>query len=257
MYYDLCMNYNKTFPISKSAELCELIASAICDEYKFLTINIIKKGIINNSISIEDNFFDIDLKSLYNTFSIKFINSDNLIDLDEIKILKRLTLEISDAKEIFQLSNPIQYFKYFDILAVLPKNEKMFEACLNELNIDLIQINFEEKINFPLKKHQINTAIEKNMFFEIIYSDFIKQDNKRSIFISNVLLLLEVTKGKNIIISSGAESFYDHRSPYDVITIFETIFNIKDAKRMISDNCESLILKSIQRKFYKTVIKID
>ncbi len=97
------------------------------------------------------------------------------------------------------------------------------------------------------------------MFFEITYDDFIKNDSRRSTFISNVLLLLDVTKGKNIIINSGANNFYSHRSPYDIITIFETIFELDSdlVQKMISENCEKVILKSIQRKYYKTVITID
>ena len=49
-----------------------------------------------------------------------------------------------------------------------------------------------------------------------------------------------------------------HRSPFDVITIFETIFDIKNniVKPMISDNCLKVILKSHQRKFFKTTIDV-
>lgn len=135
----------------------------------------------------------------------------------------------------------------------------MFEAACGDVNVDIITINHEERINYALKKSLILTAIDRSMFFEITYDDFIRDDNRRSNFISNVLLLLDVTKGKNIIISSSADSFYYHRSPYDIITIFETIFeiNTNDVKVMLSENCEKIILKSIQRKYFKTVITID
>ena len=50
-----------------------------------------------------------------------------------------------------------------------------------------------------------------------------------------------------------------HRSPYDVITIFETIFDIKNniIKNMICENCQKVILKSHQRKFFKTTVDVN
>ena len=228
------------------------------DNYNVFGINVTRKGTLNNNdISI---FKDFDLNTMYKTYSLKFLNAPNIneLDLSKIKFLKRLTIEISDSKDIFQFNNPNQAMKSYDILAVMPMNEKMFDLVCGDVNADIITINQEEKINFALKKSLILNAINKNVYFEIVYNDFIKDDNRRSVFISNVLLLLDVTKGKNLIISSSSSELFYHRSPYDIITIFETIFECKTdiVKRMISENCEKIILKSIQRKFYKTVISI-
>jgi ribonuclease P/MRP protein subunit RPP1 len=112
-----------------------------------------------------------------------------------------------------------------------------------------------------LKKTQINAAIERGMFFEIVYGNLIKDSgnsSKRSLFISNVLLLLDVTKGKNVIISSGVNNFYQHRSPYDIMIIFDTIFEVNKStlNKMLNNNCEKVILKSIQRKYFKTVLNL-
>jgi ribonuclease P/MRP protein subunit RPP1 len=107
----------------------------------------------------------------------------------------------------------------YDLLAIRPKNEKMFDAVCKDIAADIITIPYEDKINFLLKKTQVNEAIDKGTFFEINYGEFIKDNSKRSNFISNVLMLLDVTKGKNLIISSGVNSFLHHRSPYDLITM--------------------------------------
>jgi ribonuclease P/MRP protein subunit RPP1 len=220
---------------------------------------VFRKGTIsNNDTSV---FKEPDLETLYKGHCLKFINTPNIniIDLKTIKFLKRLTVEISDSRELYQFTNSNNAIKSYDILSILPRNEKMFDAACGDVNVDIISINHEEKINFALKKSLILTAIDRNMFFEITYNDFIENDNSRATFISNVMLLLDVTKGKNIIISSGSNSFYSHRSPYDIMTIFETIFelNVDELKKMISENCEKVILKSIQRKYFKTVITID
>ena len=92
-------------------------------------------------------------------------------------------------------------------------------ACDKLMNFDIITIPYEDKINFNLKKKIIRSAIDNGVFFEICYSDFIRDNAKRSNFIANVLSILEVTKGKNLILSSGSDNLIFHRSPYDIISM--------------------------------------
>lgn len=263
MYYDLCLNYENpgNIQIEKYQEFCELLTSAICDGYSLFAINITKKGALSNS---EINpYKNLDLKLIFQTYSLKFLNSSNLnsnfVDWESIKQLSRITIQISDSKDLYQFSNPTNALKSYDIIAATPINEKMFDLCCSDINVDIICLNLEEKFNFAIKKHLILSALDRNTFFEIIYENFINDTTKRSIFISNVLLLLEVTKGRNIIISSGASNYFEHRSPYDIITIFETIFELKTdiVKKMLSENCEKVILKSVQRKYFKTVVDLE
>jgi ribonuclease P/MRP protein subunit RPP1 len=122
----------------------------------------------------------------------------------------------------------------------------MFDQSCGDLNVDIVSVPLEEKINFNLKKNLIRAAINKGIFFEISYCEFIKDMNKRTVFISNVLSLLDVTKGKNLILSSGCDNFIYHRSPYDIIMMFQTIFDLKKefVQDLISKNCENAYLKS-------------
>jgi RNase P/RNase MRP subunit p30 len=263
MYYDLCLNYENQGNLSKElwGNLCELLTSAICDNYKIFAINTKRKGNVSSNDTCKLKEFNI--KQIFQTNSLKFLNSSNIdtnfIEWDNIKILSRLTVFVNDSKDIYQFSNPNNALKSYDILAVSPLNEKMFDQCLSDLNVDIISLNFEEKINFSVKKHSIQSAIDRATFFEILYSDFIKDNTKRGIFIANLLMLFEVTKGRNIIISSGGETYYEQRSPYDIITIFETIFGLDNytIKKMISENCEKVLLKSVQRKYFKTVLNLE
>jgi ribonuclease P/MRP protein subunit RPP1 len=229
------------------------------DGYNIFAINVNKGGILGaNDVN---SFKEFDLKTMYENYSIKFINSveNNFIEWDKIKLFSRVTLDLTKVDQKHQLANPNKALESYDIIAVLPRNETLFDAACKDLDIDIISINFEEKMNFALKKTAILNAIKRGVFFEIIYNEFIKDDNKRSIFISNVMLLLDVTKGENVVISSGSNSFFYHRSPYDIITIFETIFDVKkdNMQKLISANCERLIIKALQRKYYKTVITLD
>jgi len=258
MYYDLCINaeYKERY-----SDFCELITSALCDKYQIFAVNTNRKGTVN--VNDTNNFKWIDIKLIFQNYSLKFLNSSNIdqkfMDWDKIKILTKLTVEATDSKDFYQFSNPNNALKSYDLLAVKPIGEKMFEMCLNDLAVDIITLNLDEKFNFSVKKHLIQSAIGKNVFFEILYSDFIKDNTKRSIFISNVLQLFEVTKGKNIIISSGADNYFDHRSPFDITTLFETIFEMKTdlIKKMVSENCEKVLIKAVQRKYFKTTTDVS
>ena len=63
------------------------------------------------------------------------------------------------------------------------------------------------------KKKLLQTAADKGMFFEIEYGKFIIDNESRSNFISNFILLNQVLKGKNLIVSSGAENIFMQRNP--------------------------------------------
>ena len=93
----------------------------------------------------------------------------------------------------------------------------MFDLSCGDLNVDIVTVPLEAKINFILKKNSIRAGINRGIFFEINYAEFIKDTTKRSVFISNVLSIIDVTKGKNLIISSCSQEYLYHRSPYDIL----------------------------------------
>ena len=259
-YCDLCLNKKDE---TNSLNFNELISCAILDNYQILSINQNRKGIIpeeknpkNNNILNKEL-----LQELYTKNSQKFLNvqKKELINWDKIKVYNRLTIDISEQKEIFQLTKQNNFLKSFDILAIRPKNDKILENCLTtEINCDIINIDLYEKFTFMPKKKLFQSAIDKGIFFEVEYGKFITDNESRSNFISNFILLNDILKGKNLIISSGAENLFMQRNPEDVITILETIFDMKKhiAFKMITENPIKAILKSKQRKLYKTTLGI-
>jgi RNase P/RNase MRP subunit p30 len=262
-YCDLCLTKKDE---ASNVHFNELISCAILDNYQIISINQTRKGIIpeekKTNINNNNNKINKELiQELYTKNSLKFLNvqKKDLINWDKIKIFNRLTIEISEQKEIFQLTKPNNYLKSFDILAVRPKNDKILESCLtSELNCDIIAIDLYEKFSFMSKKKLFQTAADKGMFFEIEYGKFITDNESRSNFISNFILLNQVLKGNNLIISSGAENVFMQRNPEDIIIILETIFDIKKhmAYKMITENPIKALLKSKQRKLFKTTLGI-
>ena len=284
-YCDLCLNKKDE---TNSLNFNELLSCSILDNYQILSINQTMKGIVpegknqNNNNILNKKL----IQELYTKNSLKFLNvqKKDLINWDKIKVFNRLTIEISEQKEMFQLTKPNNFVKNFDILAIKPKNDKILESCLmaelncdiitidlyekfsfmpkkkllQTANCDIITIDLYEKFSFMPKKKLLQTAADKGMFFEIEYGKFIIDNESRSNFISNFILLNQVLKGKNLIVSSGAENIFMQRNPEDIIIILETIFDIKKhmAYKMVTENPIKAVLRSKQRKLFKTTLDI-
>ncbi|XP_078422112.1 ribonuclease P protein subunit p30 isoform X2 [Cetorhinus maximus] len=142
-----------------------------------------------------------------------------------IKIVTRLTVIVSDASHCNDLV-----------------------ACMT-LDIDLICINVIEKQSYHFRRPSVNGAIERGIYFELAYSPAIKDSTMRRYTISNALSLMQICKGKNIIMSSAAERHLELRGPYDIANL-GLLFGLTegDAKAAVSTNCRAALLHGETRK---------
>uniref|UniRef100_A0A8C5MXK6 Ribonuclease P protein subunit p30 n=1 Tax=Leptobrachium leishanense TaxID=445787 RepID=A0A8C5MXK6_9ANUR len=166
-----------------------------------------------------------------------------------IKILTRLTIIASDPSHCNVLRSTSPSTRWYDIVAVFPKTEKLFHAACTNIDVDLVCINVTEKHPFFIRKPPVNAAIERGIFFELIYTPAIKDSTIRRYTISNALNLMQFCKGKNIILSSGAERPLDMRGPYDVATL-GLLFGLSEgtSKAALSTNCRAALLHGETRK---------
>jgi ribonuclease P/MRP protein subunit RPP1 len=131
---------------------------------------------------------------------------------------------------------------------VQPQTEKLFQQCCGSLEVDVIALDMTQRIPFYLKPAQLRQAVERGIHFEILYSPMILDSTARQHIISTAKDLVELTKGKNVIISSGAEKPINLRGPYDVINL-ALLFGFKEtfARKAILDNCRSALLHAQTR----------
>ncbi|XP_044924590.1 ribonuclease P protein subunit p30 isoform X1 [Mustela putorius furo] len=178
-----------------------------------------------------------------------------------IKVLTRLTIIVSDPSHCNVLRATSSRVRLYDIVAVFPKTEKLFHVACTHLDVDLVCITVTEKLPFYFKRPPINVAIDRGVGFELIYSPAIKDSTMRRYTISNALNLMQVCKGKNVILSSAAErnAFrvlletwklkkiikipLEIRGPYDVANL-GLLFGLSesDAKAAVSTNCRAVLL---------------
>ncbi|KAH0521314.1 Ribonuclease P protein subunit p30, partial [Microtus ochrogaster] len=109
--------------------------------------------------------------------------------------------------------------RLYDIVAVFPKTEKLFHA------------------------------IDRGLGFELVYGPAIRDATMRRYTISNALSLMQICRGKNVILSSAAEKPLEIRGPYDVANL-GLLFGLSEseAKAAVSTNCRAAFLHGETRK---------
>ncbi|XP_009318778.1 PREDICTED: ribonuclease P protein subunit p30 [Pygoscelis adeliae] len=166
-----------------------------------------------------------------------------------IKVLTRLTLVVSDPSHCNLLRSTSANIRLYDIIAVFPKTEKLFHIACTTLDVDLVCINVTEKLPFYFRRPPVNMAIDRGIYFELLYTPAIKDSTMRRYTISNAISLMQICKGKNIVISSAAERPLELRGPYDVANL-GLLFGLSEseAKAAVSTNCRATVLHGETRK---------
>ncbi|XP_069756694.1 ribonuclease P protein subunit p30 [Narcine bancroftii] len=167
----------------------------------------------------------------------------------QIKILTRLTLIASDVSHYNQLRTAHPHTMAYDIIAVEPKTEKLFHVACMTLDVDLICIQGTAKLPFRITRPPVNGAIARGIYFELTYFPAVNDLTLRRYTISNGISLIQVCKGKNVIVSSATEQTLGLRGPYDIAN-FGLLFGLceEDAKAAISTNCRAALLHGETRK---------
>ncbi|XP_060047875.1 ribonuclease P protein subunit p30 isoform X4 [Erinaceus europaeus] len=149
-------------------------------------------------------------------------------------------VEFKEKKQ--EIEKPVAVSELFTTLPIV-------QVSCTHLDVDLVCITVTEKLPFYFKRPPINVAIDRGVGFELVYSPAIKDSTMRRYTISNALNLMQVCKGKNIIISSAAERPLEIRGPYDVANL-GLLFGLSenDAKAAVSTNCRAAILHGETRK---------
>ncbi|CAD8052590.1 unnamed protein product [Paramecium sonneborni] len=174
----------------------------------------------------------------------------------KIKQYSRLTLEASDNKFLSSIKQENKFLSGYDIIAIKPKSEVVFTFLCTTLNFfDIITFDCYEKLPFIPKAKICKQLLDKNIMFEINYGDAIQDPNKRRQFISNAQIIINATKGRNILFSSDTSYWLYHRSPYDLVALGITIGLKKDqATQAVGLNADMVIKHGIHRKTCKGII---
>lgn len=135
------------------------------------------------------------------------------------------------------------------ISLLFSQKQKNFSRGLHTVRCGFSLCNCDGETAILLQKTPISVAIDRDLSFELVYSPAIKDSTVRRYTISNALNLMQICRGKNVIISSAAERPLEIRGPYDVANL-GLLFGLTEntAKAAVSTNCRAALLHGETRK---------
>ncbi|CAH0729242.1 unnamed protein product, partial [Brenthis ino] len=175
----------------------------------------------------------------------------------KLNILQRVTIEFSESSIAHKI-NQSENIKKYDIIAVLPKTLQAFQFASGTLDTDIITFEAQTKIPFKVSRKLYRQAVERGIFFELMYAPAIRDSTSRKNIISTAHNYHAVGKSKNIIVSSGAENYMQCRGVHDVINLgFILGLNSNQCLEVIKDNPQRLLLKAKSRRVGKFYVEVS
>jgi RNase P/RNase MRP subunit p30 len=175
-------------------------------------------------------------------------------DLSENITKTRLTVK----SDFSQILNDTEALSKYDLIAARPLTDQDFHYCCITGELDIISLKLQDRLLLKLKLNLVQEAIKRGIMFEICYSKSLKDMNARRSFIANASSLVKATKGRNIILSSGARDLFEQRAPWDVINLACVLgMTIDFAHKTVVDNPSMALQHAEARKVFKSVIQVD
>ncbi|EDR28898.1 ribonuclease P protein subunit p30, putative [Entamoeba dispar SAW760] len=146
------------------------------------------------------------------------ISSSEFSLLPRRKQLSRITIEMTATQPTKSINS---IGSSFELVAIKPMSDKVFVDACTSFQIDLITFNYSEQLSFRFHVPTLRTAMNRGLFFEIDLSPLLEQSDQKQkqSFILNATDLITATKGKSIILSSGATTINGFKGTKDLIAM--------------------------------------
>lgn len=178
------------------------------------------------------------------------------LEKTNLNILQRVTIEFTESSIAHKI-NRSENLKKYDIIAVIPKTLQAFQYACGTLDIDVITFDPSNRIPFKVSRKLYRQAVERGIFFELMYSPAIRDATARKNIISTAHNYHAVGKSRNIVVNSGAEDSMQVRDVNDIINLgFILGLNSCQSLEAVRNNARRLIVKANGRKFGKLYMTI-
>lgn len=191
------------------------------------------------------------------------LNSINPINLahfkeyeERLRIYSRITIKVDDPSQCQSIA---KFQQIFDLVAVEPQTEKAFQSAISNLDVDIITFNLQQRLPCYMKHKTLGSAIEKGIFFEIKYTDFLNSKS-RAQAISNSKQIVRASRNRGMIISSGCHvnTPFQLRNSANVVPVLKMLgIDSNRANQMFKDwSLKALLNGRLRIKSYKQTIAI-
>lgn len=174
-----------------------------------------------------------------------------------LRVLRRCTLEIDELPPNHRLQ---ALAAEFDILALRPTNEKSLLGACGCQHCDIISLDLTQRFETHYKMKQLSLAYDLNIMFEIAYAPAIlaSESNVRRTVISNATQIIRNSRGRGIVLSSGASKAHGCRGPADIVNL-AAVWGLgqERGKEAIEKNARSVVVSgAIKRSSWRGVVDI-
>ncbi|KAG0412243.1 hypothetical protein HPB47_010603 [Ixodes persulcatus] len=155
----------------------------------------------------------------------------------KLRILTRLTAVLSESAQSHRLfQSPIA--KKYDIIAVTPTQEKMFQQLCNQGDLDILSLPLDTKLPFLVKRAQYGAATGRGVMFEVQYAPCLRDPAPLRNTLANCQNLLHAGQGKA----------QELRGPNDAANV-GLLFGLSEctARDAVYGNCKSVIVHAETR----------
>lgn len=171
--------------------------------------------------------------------------------------LTRLNLPIEDTNEAQEAASNTPVLASYDIIAVQPHSERAFAFACTSLDVDIISIDLSKRLNYRFRPDLIKTAMQRGLHFEILYAPILRDSGSRRQSFANAQALSRETRGRAIILSSGARTALELRGPYDVVNL-GTFLGLSEAQAhaAVGKNCTAVVEHARKRKAFRGTLTL-
>ena len=168
--------------------------------------------------------------------------------------LRRLTVEFDNRKQFdLMKSSTSPEMVQFDIIAAMPHTAEAFACACSRKDLDLISLDASSKLDFILRPELVLSSIKQGVFFELRYSGALQSSTRRQYFISNTAALLRASRGRGVILSSGASNPLELRGHHDLANLVLVCgsLGMETALECVAASCLAVIDRASTRRLAK------
>lgn len=134
--------------------------------------------------------------------------------------LSRLTVVADTPRACADLFLASPVLRGYDLVAVTPGDVDILRHALAAGVADIIRLDVSAgRLPFPLKADVVASVLASGAVFEVEYAPAIRDATRRRFFAANVAELLRLTRGRGVLLTSGAAAALELRRPADAAAI--------------------------------------
>lgn len=161
--------------------------------------------------------------------------------------LSRVTVALDSTRYAADVSLSSPVLVSYDLVAVRPGDAAALRHAVDCGAVDIVQLDLSSgRLPFPLRAEGVAAVLGAGLVFEVDFGAAIRDAASRQFLISNARSLLRLTRGRGVLLTSGARSPLELRSPGDAAAIAGLFGLSRGAALVAMSETASAVLRHAQ-----------